>query len=70
MSHEPKKCAQPAGILVPAQIAAALPCAHDENDLPVGLQLVAKRWDEARLLGIACSIAQVAEGFRRPAALK
>jgi amidase len=52
------------------QPAAALPCSHDENGLPIGLQLVAKRWDEARLLGIACSIAQVAEGFRRPSALK
>lgn len=52
------------------QPAAVLPCAHDENGLPIGVQLVAKRWDESRLLGIARAIAQLMEGFQRPPALE
>ncbi|HET7550830.1 MAG TPA: amidase [Gemmatimonadaceae bacterium] len=48
------------------QPAAVLPCAHDGNGLPIGAQLVAKRWTESRLLSIARAIAQVTGGFRRP----
>jgi amidase len=48
------------------QPAAVLPCSRDEDGLPIGLQLVAKRWGEGRLLGIACAVAQVTVGFQRP----
>ncbi len=51
------------------QPAAVIPYAHDADGLPIGVQLVAKRWDEARLLGVARAIAQVTEGFQRPPAL-
>jgi amidase len=44
------------------QPAAVIPVSHDEHGLPIGLQLVAKRWDEPRLLGIARVIAQVTAG--------
>ncbi len=51
------------------QPAAVIPCTHDAEGLPIGVQLVAKRWNEARLLGIARAIAQVTAGFQRPPAL-
>ncbi|TGQ56878.1 amidase [Mesorhizobium sp. M1C.F.Ca.ET.193.01.1.1] len=46
--------------------ALAFPCGQDSNGLPIGLQLVGKRWSEARLLGIAAAMAPFAGGFRRP----
>ncbi len=33
-----------------------LPCGRDEQGLPFGIQLVGKRWDEARLLGIGLAL--------------
>jgi len=48
------------------QPALVLPCARDADGLPIGLQLVTKRWNESRLLAIARSIARVTEGFQRP----
>lgn len=38
------------------QPAIVLPCGFARNGLPIGLQLVGKRWGEARLLGIAKAI--------------
>ncbi|MBZ9697623.1 amidase [Mesorhizobium sp. CO1-1-7] len=32
----------------------------------IGLQLVGKRWSEARLLGIARAMMPLTSGFRRP----
>ncbi|MES0067367.1 amidase [Mesorhizobium sp. M0074] len=46
--------------------ALSLPCGQDSNGLPIGLQLVGKRWSESRLLGIARAIEPLAGGFRRP----
>ena len=46
--------------------ALALPYTHDRDGLPLGVQLVAKRWAEARLLGIAQAVAPLTGGFRRP----
>ncbi|MER8524400.1 amidase family protein [Mesorhizobium sp. M0644] len=46
--------------------ALSLPCGQDSNGLPIGLQLVGKRWSESRLLGIARAIDPLAGGFRRP----
>lgn len=48
------------------QPALVIPCSRDTSGLPIGAQLVAKRWNESRLLSIARSIAQVTEGFRPP----
>ena len=47
--------------------AIVLPCGFDRDGLPIGLQLVGKRWDELRLLAIAKAVSQVAGGFQRPA---
>ncbi|MEW6634564.1 MAG: amidase [Pseudomonadota bacterium] len=46
--------------------ALAFPCGQDSSGLPIGLQLVGRRWSEARLLGIAAAMAPIAGGFRRP----
>ena len=46
--------------------ALTVPCGQDRNSLPIGLQLVGKRWSESRLLGIARAIEPLTRGFRRP----
>lgn len=46
--------------------ALSLPCGQDRDGLPIGLQLVGKRWSESRLLGIAKAIEPLTGGFRRP----
>jgi amidase len=46
--------------------AAVLPYTRDRDGLPIGVQLVAKRWDDARLLGIAHAVSAVTGRFRRP----
>lgn len=46
--------------------ALSLPCGQDSDGLPIGLQLVGKRWSESRLLGIAKAIEPLTGGFRRP----
>ena len=46
--------------------ALSIPCGQDSAGLPVGLQLVGKRWSESQLLGIAKAIEPLAGGFHRP----
>jgi amidase len=46
--------------------AVALPCGFGHNGLPIGVQLVGKRWSESRLLAIAQSVSPIAGEFRRP----
>jgi len=46
--------------------AAVLPYTHDQYGLPIGVQLIGKRWDDARLLGIAQALTHVTGDFRRP----
>ena len=43
--------------------AVALPVGWDSEGLPIGVQLVGKRWGEEKLLGIAARVAEVA-GFQ------
>ncbi len=38
------------------QPAIVLPCGFSKGGLPIGLQLVGRRWDEARLLGVAKAV--------------
>jgi len=47
--------------------ALVLPHGLDQAGLPLGAQLVSRRWGEARLLSVARAVAQVSEPFRRPA---
>ena len=46
--------------------ALVMPYGLDDQGLPIGVQLVARRWDEARLLAVAAAISQRIGGFRRP----
>lgn len=49
--------------------ALVVPYTTDVNGLPIGIQLVGKRWGEARLLAIAQALAAVTGPFRRPPGL-
>jgi amidase len=46
--------------------AVVLPYKLDRDGLPIGLQLVGKRWNDSRLLAIAKTLAPVTGDFRRP----
>ena len=46
--------------------AISIPVGQDRDGLPVGLQLVTKRWDDSRLLAIASAVAEVSGAFQRP----
>ncbi|HBY93811.1 MAG: amidase [Ardenticatenaceae bacterium] len=46
--------------------AVVLPLARSTEGLPIGLQVVGKRWEEMKLLAVATEIARVMGPFRRP----
>jgi amidase len=46
--------------------AIVLPYTLDRDGLPMGVQIVGKRWDESRLLAIAKAVSGVTGAFRRP----
>ena len=46
--------------------AVVLPDTLDRAGLPIGIQLVGKRWSESRLLSVARALAEVTGGFQRP----
>jgi amidase len=46
--------------------AVVLPYKLDHDGLPMGVQLVGKRWDESRLLWIAKTLSEVSGAFLRP----
>ncbi len=46
--------------------AVVLPYALDREGLPIGVQVVGKRWDESRLLAIASALWEAAAPFQRP----
>jgi amidase len=46
--------------------AVVLPYKLDRDGLPLGIQIVGKRWDESRLLAIVKALAEVTGEFRRP----
>ena len=46
--------------------AVVLPYKLDHDGLPIGVQLVGKRWDESRLLAIAKAVSAVTGEFQRP----
>jgi Asp-tRNA(Asn)/Glu-tRNA(Gln) amidotransferase A subunit family amidase len=43
-----------------------LPVARSRDGLPIGVQLVGRRWDEARLLGVAAAVARLVGPFPAP----
>jgi amidase len=46
--------------------AVVLPYTLDHAGLPIGIQLVGKRWNESRLLAVADALAAVTGAFQRP----
>jgi amidase len=46
--------------------AVVLPYALDHDGLPIGVQLVGKRWGESRLLAIVKALSEITGEFRRP----
>lgn len=46
--------------------AAVVPAGPAEDGLPVGVQLIGKRWGDEELLAVAQAIATVTGGFQRP----
>ena len=46
--------------------AVVLPYKLDRDGLPIGVQMVGKRWDESRLLAMAKALSEVIGAFQRP----
>ena len=46
--------------------AMVLPFAQDHDGLPIGIQLVGKRWGESCLLAVAAALAEVIDPLQRP----
>jgi amidase len=46
--------------------AVVVPCGLDDQRLPLGAQIVGKRWGESRLLGIASAVSPLGGAFVRP----
>jgi amidase len=46
--------------------AVVMPCTLDRDGLPIGLQLVGRRWNESHLLGVAKAVSAITGQFRRP----
>ena len=46
--------------------AVVLPYKLDRDGLPIGIQLVGKRWNEAHLLAMAKAVSEVTGPFQRP----
>jgi amidase len=47
--------------------AVAVPAGIAEDGLPVGVQLVGKRWEDEKLIAVAEAVAQITGGYRSPA---
>ena len=46
--------------------AIVLPLAQDRDNLPIGIQIVGRRWGDERLLAIAQTLSQLTRGYQRP----
>lgn len=46
--------------------SVAMPVGLDSQGLPMGIQLIGRRWEDERLLAIAKLVSEVAGGFRKP----
>lgn len=49
--------------------AIVLPVGFDHKAMPIGVQLVSRRWDDSRLLAMAAAISTVTGGFQAPSAV-
>ena len=46
--------------------ALIMPLSRDHHGLPIGVQLIGRRWEDERLLAVAELISEVTGGFQRP----
>jgi amidase len=46
--------------------AVVIPFTRSHEGLPIGLQIVGRRWDDMRILGIARTLSEVIGPFRPP----
>jgi Asp-tRNA(Asn)/Glu-tRNA(Gln) amidotransferase A subunit family amidase len=46
--------------------AVVLPYTLDRDGLPIGVQMVGKRWGESRWLSMAAALSEVTGAFQRP----
>lgn len=46
--------------------SVVMPVGLDSQGLPIGIQLIGRRWEDERLLAIASSVAEITGGFHRP----
>jgi amidase len=46
--------------------SVVIPAGLDSQGLPIGVQLIGRRWEDERLLPIAVRVAAITGGFRRP----
>jgi amidase len=46
--------------------AIAVPAGLAEDGLPVGVQLVGKRWEDEKLISVAAAVAQITGGYQQP----
>jgi amidase len=46
--------------------AVVIPLGQDQEGLPIGVQLVGRRWDDERLLAIAKVLTEVTGGYQKP----
>lgn len=51
---------------ITGQPAIVIPIGKDRDGMPIGVQLMGKRWEDERLLAIAERISDVTDGFQRP----
>jgi amidase len=45
---------------------AVIPAGVDKHGLPIGVQLVGRRWDDEHLLAVAGCVDEIVGGYRRP----
>ena len=46
--------------------SVVIPIGYDDNGMPIGVQLVGRRWYDAELIQIASQLAEVASAYKRP----
>jgi amidase len=46
--------------------SVVMPVGLDSQGLPIGIQLIGRRWEDERLLAISKLVSQIAGGFRKP----
>ena len=46
--------------------AIVLPLSQDQNNMPIGVQIIGRRWGEEQLLSVASTFSQITGGYQQP----